>query len=471
MKNKKLIIIIVVVLALLGFAGFFIIRARQAAQSSTAYQTEDLARGNLVATVGATGTVRANQTALLSWQTSGTVNTVDVKVGDAVKANTILASLEPTSLSQSIILARADLVTAKRNLDDLKNSNSATAQAQLTLVNAQKAYDDAKKKSDNLNNKRATGEMVKYQEAQLSQAEDMVDRAQGAFNSVSDLAPNDPRYTSAYSNLYNAKRNRDKALATLNWYKGTPSDTDVAQIQANLALAQANLDDANREWERLKNGPAADDLIAAQARVDAIQATLDLERITAPIVGVITSADPKPGDQVVPGTSAFRVDDLTKLLVDVQVSEIDINSLQVGQDVHLTFDAIPEKEYHGIVREVGQVGSVAQGAVNFVVTVELTDPDEFVKTGMTAAVTITVNSLNDVILVPNRAVRFVDGKRVVYVLKNGTPTPVNIEIGASSDAYSVLTSGDLIVGDKIVLNPPVIFGGPGGMGGGGFGGN
>jgi HlyD family secretion protein len=103
------------------------------------------------------------------------------------------------------------------------------------------------------------------------------------------------------------------------------------------------------------------------------------------------------------------------------------------------------------------------------VTVELNDADEMVKPGMTAAAIITINSLNDVLLIPNRAVRFVDGNRVVYVMQDGKLTPVVIEIGASSDAYSQLISGDIEEGALIVLNPPATFGG--GPGGGMFGGN
>jgi HlyD family secretion protein len=148
------------------------------------------------------------------------------------------------------------------------------------------------------------------------------------------------------------------------------------------------------------------------------------------------------------------LDDLSHLLVDVQVSEVDINNVEPGQNVVLTFDANPGQEYQGVVTKVGQVGNAAQGSVNFVVTVELINPDQSVKPGMTAAVTINVEELENVLLVPNRAVRFQDGKRVVYVLQNGVPTPIEIQLGATSDTYSELISSDLKEGDKIILNPP-----------------
>jgi HlyD family secretion protein len=112
--------------------------------------------------------------------------------------------------------------------------------------------------------------------------------------------------------------------------------------------------------------------------------------------------------------------------------------------------------------EVAQAGNITEGVVNFTVTVELTDADERVRPGMTAAVTITVNEIQDTLLVPNRAVRAVDGKRIVYILKDGQPAQVEIRLGASSDMYSVIIGGDLKEGDLVILNPPVTFqGGPG----------
>ncbi len=79
------------------------------------------------------------------------------------------------------------------------------------------------------------------------------------------------------------------------------------------------------------------------------------------------------GDQVNAGTVSFRIDDLSHLLVDVQITEVDINRVKVGQPAKMTFDAISGKEYNGKVTEVANFGVTQQGVVNFTVTVELTD--------------------------------------------------------------------------------------------------
>ena len=113
------------------------------------------------------------------------------------------------------------------------------------------------------------------------------------------------------------------------------------------------------------------------------------------------------------------------------------------------------KDYRGKVVAVAGAGTSTSGSVEFKVTVELTDADELVKPGMTAAVLIQVRNVEDALLVPNRAVRVVNSQRVVYVLnQDGTLNPVEVRLGATSDTYSEVVGGDLQEGDKIVLNPP-----------------
>jgi HlyD family secretion protein len=164
---------------------------------------------------------------------------------------------------------------------------------------------------------------------------------------------------------------------------------------------------------------------------------------------------------------------LSSLLVDVELSEVDINSVSIDQPVTLSFDAILNKTYNGIVSEVSQAGNISQGVVNFTVTVKLSDADESVKPGMTAAVNIVIKEINDAVLVPSRAVRLVNNDYVVYILKDGMPQQVSVRLGSSSDTMSVVVGGDLKEGDEVILNPPASLqpGGGGGPGGGGpFGG-
>ena len=412
-KRRKKIVIPVAIL--LVIAGLFLVFRPGGSPQNSMFQTTTVERGNLVATVGATGTVRARQTATLVWQTTGTVEDVNVAIGDPVSAGDVLSSLAKTSLPQNIILAEAELVSAKQALDDLLTSDTARAQAWIVLRAAEDAYEKA------YDYRQYLDYPVKKTRVDL----------------VKQITP--------YGII---------DVPKTKTYKVEGTDEEKAKADADLDLKEAQYEDAKRAYERVADGPNQDDLAAAQARVDAAQATLDLAHLTAPFAGTVTEAFPLTGDQVSAGTIAFRVDDLSSLLVDVELSEVDINRVTVGQPVTLTFDAILGTEYEGQIVKVAQAGTVVGGVVNFTVTVELTDADELVKPGMTAAVTIVVEEIKDAVLVPNRAVRLVDGNRVVFLMtEEGAPEKVEIRLGSSSDTMSVVVGGDLKEGDTIILNP------------------
>ena len=455
MKKAIIIVLVIGVLAVIGFLGFQ--RFQKASEELVAtYQTEVISKGELTAVIGATGTVRANQTAVVYWQTSGKVGHVFTSIDEDINAEMVLADLSRDSLSQSIILAEADLISAQKNLEELQNSEVAQAQAQLALAQAQDALENAEYKRASKEYQRASNATLDSARASYILAQDAVDNAQSFYNQYSYFPENDVNRASALSQLSTAIQTRDRALAQLNWLLGMPDSIEIAEADANLAVAEANLLEAQREWERLKDGPDPDDIRAAEVRIEAIEQAMSLVEIKAPFTGTVTEVNSKIGDLVSAGTAAFRIDDFSRLLVDVEVPEVDINRILPGQIVKLTFDAISDLEYTGQVIEVARVGTTSSSGVDFTVTIELLDADENVLPGMTAAVNIVVNQLYDVLLVPNRAVRLRDGIRVVFILENNTLRQVAIEIGASADTYSQIISGEIKEGDVIVLNPPSV---------------
>lgn len=459
--RKWIIGIGVVALLLIGFFGFRAYQNRNA-QAQADWQTETAAIGELTASIGATGTIRANQAGNLMFNTNGIVDEIAVQIGSEVSRNDILATLERTSLPSQIILAEADLVAAERALDDLLNSNIALAQAQHSLALAMDELNDAEyRRRVYQEGYRANSDTIATAKARLVLAEDQVQEAESAYSRVSGDLPK----ALARINLTNARESRDSALRSLNWYNGKPTEIDQMLLDADVSFAEAQVADAQREVERLAGGPTQDDINAAQARIDAAVATLGQARIAAPFSGTITDVNIMPGDQATPGDVAFRLADLSSLLVDVEVSEVDINQIDSGQSVTLELDASPGRIYQGEVTEIALDSQPIQGVVNYIVTVEITDPDEEIKPGMTAAVNIIVSRLGDVLLVPNRAVRLSDGERVVYILEDGELVAVGVVLGASSDFYSEVIGGELEEGDVIVLNPPTIFqqNGPPGM--------
>ena len=423
-RKYRTLLIILLVVAVVATAFVYVRGSNTDAASQ--FQTATAERGTLTATIGATGTVRAKQTAVLIWQAAGTVDTVNVKVGDNIPEDFVMAFLEKSSLPQSVIMAEADLAEAQKALDDLLASDTAVAEAVIALRDAEEVYVKADNYLQYLQNSRRIPQ------------------------------------TSVRTYLVRTPRGFEYRTKTKT-FKGPAPEDWIIEAENDLALQKAEFEEAQRTYDRLTGGNTAE-IEAAESRVEAAQATMNLARVISPFAGTITEAHTLPGDQVSAGATAFRLDNLSSLLVDVKVSEVDINSVSIGQPVTLTFDAILGKEYHGEIVEVTQAGTVESGVVNFTVTVELTDADAAVKPGMTAAVNIVVEELENVLLVPNRAVRLVEGERVVYILVDGQPVKKEIRLGSSSDTMSIVAGGDIKEGDTIVLNPPVEFG-PGGPGG------
>ena len=101
------------------------------------------------------------------------------------------------------------------------------------------------------------------------------------------------------------------------------------------------------------------------------------------------------------------------------------------------------------------VGEVSGNAVNFAVTVKLTDADANVRPGMTASVDIITATKEGALLIPNQAIFVENGERVIYLEKPGQGiVRIVITVGISSDSYSELATGEVQAGDTIVLTPP-----------------
>jgi len=482
---KKTIIIIVAALLLIG--AYFVYNTYAQAQSDQAeletLETVEVHLGTLSATISATGTVRSNQSAVVTWQTSGTVGIVNVVMGDPVQSGDVLADLVQTSLPQNVIMAQNDLVAAQDALENLSDDYSALAlaDAQKAIADAQDAVEDAERTLRNYQTP-APQTDIDQAYADMLLARDELEKAEDDYAPYAGKPEDDLTRANFLSRLATAQEQYDDTVRTYNSLRGTASATTIAIAEADLQVAREELADAQVEYERLLAGVESDDVLAAQAQVAAAEATLKQAWVEAPFDGVITKVFSQSGDLVSAGTEAFRQDDLSQLLVDLEVSEVDITQIEVGQSVVMTFDAIRGSEYHGEIVEVAMVGDSEGGVVSFDVVVELTDPDDDVRPGMTSAVNIVVNQLAEALLVPNKALRVVDGERVVYILSdvempeadaessNGfrelmmglrgsdqpmlATTMIEVAVGATSDSYSQILDGDLQLGDQIVLNPP-----------------
>ena len=496
----KGIVLITILVTVAGCAG--------AAATNTAgtNTTVLVKRGNLVNSISATGSVSSLQSATISWQTSGKVGNVAATLGQTVKADDVLASLDPNTLSPSIIQAQSDLISAQQALADLQKpqplqiaqaeSNLATAQtnlndltnptalaisqaeaavvtAQANVTTAQNAYTTIMKGG------RGTQLAIDTARADVLLAQQNVDLWQTNYDNIPGDPTNDYRKASALSNLTASQNALAHAQATLNWYIGPPDPAEVTQRTSDLNVAKAQLADAQQKLDQLKNptqsdidlakakvedaqtaldtakaGPTADDLLLAQNKVTLAQIEVNQAKLTAPFDGTITSVSVLPGDLVSNGKAAFTIDNMSKMLIDLSVSEIDVHQIKVGQPVSVTFDAIPNKEYAGQVSQIGMVGTLSQGSVYFDVTVQLTNVDSTVKPGMTAVANIEVAKADNVLEVPNRAIQTQGKNKFVVVISNGTEQQVPVTVGLVSDTMSEVSSPNLKEGDQVLVVIP-----------------
>jgi len=290
-------IIIGGILVLVVVGGFFLFnrfRSQRQAAASADLQTVPAERGDLTATVGATGIVSANQTANLAWQTSGTVGEVKAAIGEHVSTDQDLATLEQTSLPQNIILAKADLVNAQKALDDLLNSqlqqarafqavedagqaledaqNPELAQAKAleAIANAEKAVDNAER---NLRwaQSPASQSYIDEAEALVVLVRDELNRAKEKFAPYANKPVDNLTRAHLQTQLAAAQQKYDAAVRNLNGLQGTANPTDQAIAAANLETAQAQLLETQREWERLKDGPSQADIALLEAQLDDAQ--------------------------------------------------------------------------------------------------------------------------------------------------------------------------------------------------------
>jgi len=459
-EMKKLISVIVV-LAILLVGGYFIVLPQIASASSssasTTYTTSAAALGNITTSVSGTGNVRPKQTTVIKWQTSGTIASVSVSKGDTVAPGAVLSSLDASTVPVSIISAQVDLSTAKKNLESILNNSQTRADAQAALVQAQIDLKTAQDNSASMEYQRVSQDTIDIAKASVMIAQDDLVKAQAAFDRVqkNQSGPDyKVNYANALSMLSSAKIKLQSAEYQVSYLEDLPNLKNVALVNAELAQAEATLASAQQAWDLVKNGADPDSVAAAQAKVAAAQLTVNQAEVTAPFSGTITDVYAETGTLVASATSAFQIEDLSKLLVDVSVSEVDITGVQLDQPATITFDAISSKTYNGKVTNIASSGTVSSGSVNFTVTVEITDPDEQIKSGMSASVDIVVNELTNVLVVPTSSLRTVGSNRVVYVLQNNQAVAVTVTLGASADTTSQVLTGSLKQGDLIILDPP-----------------
>ena len=230
--------------------------------------------------------------------------------------------------------------------------------------------------------------------------------------------------------------------------------SDVAKDDIILGLSGDDLTESIQS--------ASESLRSAEISMQNLQDTMNNYTITAPISGTIIEKDAKVGDAVKTGDTLCIVYDLSYLEMNINVDELQISSISVGQQVQITADAVPDKTYVGTVTRVSMKGTANGGTTTYPVTIRIDDTDGL-RPGMNANAEIVVAEANNALAVPNAAV-----VRGSYVLvTKDSPSAANadtameapegfvyvpVKTGVSDDDYTQIVSG-IQEGDTIGYDP------------------
>ncbi len=281
---------------------------------------------------------------------------------------------------------------------------------------------------------------------------------------------------------------RDRAAAALQIASAQRRRAQVELGNAELQLRRqktlveqgvASRDDLDQaelreRSARLQVEQAGDSIREAQAGLERTQEELRKTTLYAPISGRVIALTAKEGEVVVSGTMnnpasiIATVADLSELLVEIDVDETDIVDVALGQPADVKVDAIPSRDYHGKVVEIGSSGFERPGQADvtyFKVKILITDPDQRLRPGMSARAEIRVAVHPQALVVPVEAVVYrrplgPDGKpkegdeeiKVVFVVDNGKSAQRPVTVGIADATHVELVNG-IKEGEQVITGP------------------
>ena len=202
------------------------------------------------------------------------------------------------------------------------------------------------------------------------------------------------------------------------------------------------------EFDQIKYGYEAAEaqLASVQVQLDTLKKSISDCAVTSPLTGVVTQRNVEIGGFASAASPAFVVMDLSKIKVEVGVSEQVLNTIKIGDKVDVTMTAISELPLEGTV---STVSPAAGQSGMYTVKVELDNADGIIKSGMMAEVNFTAESAEDTIVLPRNAVITKEDETYVYVVENGVAKKVAVEVGIEAGETIEITKG-LKDGDEVV---------------------
>jgi len=483
LKQKKIWIPLVVII--LG-AGIFFLSTMNGDAKNTV--TDFAKYKDLKETILATGQVTSTTDLNLSFNASGFVKSIKVKVGDKVKAGQVLATLDQASTYASLTSARGALAAAnaryKRILEGATNEEISLAQ--ITLDQTKLTQETLIKNAyQNLLN--STLEVTTYpfskdfiaptlsgnynlgKEGKIIISVGLSGntfKTKGLIETDGDVSLTTPQKI-GNSGLY-IEFPEDVTLNYTDWVIEIPNKkaanylTNYNAYQATLTQAQSAIDQRAAELALRKAEArpsdidlAMADIISAQGQVELANARYNDTIITAPLDGTITSIDIKVGELASALKEVIVLQDVSNIYLEANINEANIASINLGMPVDITYDAFgSEKIFNGNITKIDPSSTLVSGVVNYKITASV-EQLENIRPGMTANMTIKAKEKNNVLVVPSRAI-LVDefGNKTIRLVENPKTKKwkeVPVTTGLEGDGGMVEITSGLNENDEFVV--------------------
>ena len=412
--SKKRLALAFALVALAGSASYWMWGG---GASAAEYMTAKAERGNLRNSVTATGALQAVTTVQVGSQASGTISALYADFNSTVKKGQVIAQLDPSTVQAQVQQARANLQQAQAAL---QQSRAGLVQSRAGVSQSRAGVTDAQAKAA------AAGSTVENQQAGVASAEANVAVLKAQLDDAASILRQEQsllqsgvisqrEYMTAQTNYKTAQARYNQAEAQLNQARlsqqssasagRTQATAQVEQAQSQVQQSQAGVQQAQAQVLNAEAG-----VQQARAALQLAELNMSHTTIRSPIDGVVVSRDVNVGQTVAASLSAptlFTIaQDLTAMQVIANIDQADIGLVEQAKGVQFTVDAFPADEFKGTIRQIRLNPVSAQNVVTYNVVIDVANPEQKLKPGMTANLTITIDERRDVLKVPNAALRF-----------------------------------------------------------------
>lgn len=497
--HKKRCIAVVAAAAVL--VAVIVPRKSRSASADLAYTQEKLGRRDIVNVYDGSGTINAADSYTVKSLVTGTVLTADFELGDTIQKGDVLYVIDSSDVEGDLESAQLSVSQAQRSYDDAADARNVRTKIGGEVSSFAVAAGDAVQAGQTVATVRDTSVMLlavdfpaaEAQSFAVGQAAQVMpdttfEVLNGTIRSVSGAdssgdaslmtctvtiaVPNAGSLTTAQaavaqvngvSSLNSAHFAYQREETVVAAASGTVSELCVREgstVRQDDVLLRITGKDLDKQAQN-----AADNLRSAELRMSSAERNISHYTIDAPISGTIVDKKVKAGDKLSANDTAMQnlctIYDMSYLEMKLNVDELKIRSLEVGQEVEITADAVPGETYKGVISSILVAGTTANGSTSYPVTVRIDDMGELLP-GMNATAKITTASVKNVLALPNAAL-----VRGSYVLvTRDSPSAANAETsmtapdgyvyvkvttGISDDDYIEVKSG-LQEGDTIAYD-------------------